>query len=82
MDQEQYDKNLVKLRKASEKNNLTYNEDKFTFSTTKLKILGVAIENGEISPDPDHLKPLKELPLSHDGKSLKLALALFFHYAQ
>ena len=72
----------MKFRKASEKNNLTYNEDKFTFSTTKLKILGVAIENGEICPDPDHLKPLKELPPSHDGKSLKRVLGLFFHYAQ
>ena len=27
-----------------------------------IKTLGFVIENGEISPDPDRLKPLKELP--------------------
>ena len=52
MDQEQYDKNLVKFRKASEKNNLTYNEGNCIFSTTKLKTLGLVIENGEIYQGP------------------------------
>ena len=39
MDKEQHNKNLVKFRKASEKNNLTYNENNCIFSTTKLKTL-------------------------------------------
>ena len=82
MDQEQHDKNLEKFRKASEKNNLTYNEDKCIFSTTTLNTLGFVIENGEISPDPDRLKPLKELPIPHDGKSLKRVIGLFSHYVQ
>ena len=58
MNQEQHDKNLVKFCKASEKNDLTYNEDKCVFSTTKSSTLGFIIENGEISPGPDRLKPI------------------------
>ena len=72
----------MKFCKASEKNNLTCNEDKCVFSTTKLKTLGFVIENGGISPDPDCLKPLKELHPPHDGKSLKCVLGLFPHYTQ
>ena len=61
MDQEQHDKNLVKFCKASEKNDLTYNEDKCVFSTTKSRTLGFIIENGEISPGPDRLKPIERM---------------------
>ena len=82
MDQEQHDKNLVKFRKASEKNNLAYNEDKCIFSTTNLKTLGFVIENVEISPDSNLLRPVKKLPLPYGGKSLKRALGLFSHYTQ
>ena len=74
MDQEQHDKSLVKFRKSSEKNDLTYNEDKCIFSTTKLKTPGFAIENGEISPHPNRLNPLEELAPPHDGKSLNVCL--------
>ena len=52
MDQEQHDKNLVKFRKASEKNNLTDTEDKCIFSTTKLKTLGFVIEMVKYSQTP------------------------------
>ena len=52
MDQEQHDKNLVKFRKASEKNNLTDTEDKCIFSTTKFKTLGFVIEMVKYSQTP------------------------------
>ena len=63
MDKEQHDKNFVKFRKASEKNNVTYNEGKCILSTTKLKTVGLVTENSEISPDLNGLKSLKELTL-------------------
>ena len=52
MDLEQHDKNLVKLCKASEKYNLTDNEDKCILSTTKLKTLGFVIEMVKYSQTP------------------------------
>ena len=53
-----------------------------SFQQLNYKTLGFVIENGEISPDLDRLKPLKELPPPHDDKSLKHVLVLFSHYAQ
>ena len=77
-DQAEHDKNLKTICKSFKKNTLTYNEDKCTFSTTKLKTPGFVIDNGEVSPNRELLKPLKEL--CHDGKYLKLVLAIIFAF--
>ena len=52
------------------------------FKTRRLQALGAVIENGEIKPDPDRLRPLKELPIPIDTKSLKRTIGLFSYYAQ
>ena len=75
--QAEHDKNLEKICKPSKEKNLTHNKDKCTFSTTKLKTLGFVTGNGEISQDPEHLKPLKELSHPHDAKSLNMRLDYF-----
>ena len=79
--QEQHDSNLKKFMIAAKKANLTFNEDKCTFSTRKLCLLGSLIENGEIKPDPERLRPLKEMPVPHDMKSLKRAQGFFSYYS-
>ena len=48
----------------------------------KLSILGYLVENGEIRPDPEHLRPLRELPVPNDMKSLRRTLGLFAYYTQ
>ncbi|KAK3884487.1 hypothetical protein Pcinc_011236 [Petrolisthes cinctipes] len=40
------------------------------------------IEEGEIRPDPERLKPLRELPVPHDMKSLRRILGLFAYYSR
>uniref|UniRef100_A0A5S6QM86 RNA-directed DNA polymerase n=1 Tax=Trichuris muris TaxID=70415 RepID=A0A5S6QM86_TRIMR len=80
--QEDHDENLKKFLQAAKKWNFTLNEEKSTFSTTKLQILGYEIENGKIRPDPTRLKPLRELPSPKDKKSLQRALGLFAYYSQ
>ena len=52
------------------------------FSTRKLAILGYIIEEGEIRPDPERLRPLLELPVSTDAKILRRVLGFFSHYSQ
>ena len=79
--QEEHDVNLKKFMEAAKESDLTLNEDKSTFSTTKLCLLGSVIEHGEVRPDPERLRPLREMPAPHDSKSLKRAQGFFSYYS-
>ena len=80
--QEDHDENLNKFMSAARAENLTLNESKCEFSTRRLKILGSVIENGTISPDPDRLRPLIDLPPPQNLKELRRVMGLFAHYSQ
>ena len=80
--QEEHDANLEAFLDAAKRKNITYNESKSVFSTKRLPILGYVIENGEIRPDPDRLKPLREMPIPHDSRSLKRCLGMFSYYSK
>ncbi|CAE1286252.1 unnamed protein product [Acanthosepion pharaonis] len=69
------------FKEVADRLNLQLNPDKCEYGITKLKFLGHLLENGTISPDPDRLTPLKELPTPNCGKSLKRALGLFSYYS-
>lgn len=79
---EGHDINLNRILAAARKRNLTLNEDKSVFCTQSLNILGYVIQNGEVKPDPERLKPLRELPLPTNMKSLKRIIGLFAYYSQ
>ena len=82
VNKQDHDINLRKFREAALKFNLTYNEDKCVFATTKLSLLGVEIENGEIKPDPERLQPLLNLPPPVNKKSLMRVMGFFAYYSQ
>ncbi|KHJ41999.1 reverse transcriptase [Trichuris suis] len=50
-----HDRKLERFLKAAKKWNLTFNEEKSTFASTKLRILGYEVEDGKIRPDPSRL---------------------------
>ena len=81
-DQEEHDRNLKRFQEAASRRQITYNDDKSVFSTRKLAILGYIIEEGEIRADPERLRPLLELPVPTDAKSLRRILGFFSHYSQ
>ena len=81
-DQEEHDANLEKFLEAAKRQNICYNDDKSVFSTRRLPILGYVIEEGVIRPDPERLRPLRDLPVPHDSKSLNRCLGLFSYYSQ
>ena len=81
-DQRDHDTNLSNFLAAAKKQNLKYNESKCEFNTRKLKLLGCIIENGEIRPDPDRMRPLENLPPPDNQKSLKRCLGFFSHYSK
>ncbi|KAK3720969.1 hypothetical protein QZH41_006538 [Actinostola sp. cb2023] len=80
--QEDHDKNLTCFLEAAKQKNITYNDDKSIFSTRRLPILGYVIEEGTICPDPERLRPLRELPVPHDTKALNRCLGLFSYYSR
>ena len=81
-DQADHDTNLDLFLEAARKTNLKFNESKSVFSTRRLPLLGYVIEEGTICPDPDRLKPLLELPLPGNSRSLNRCLGLFSYYSQ
>ena len=81
-DQTQHDENLARFLDAAKRKNLVYNEQKYVFSTRALNILGSVVCNGEIKPDPERLKPLRELPPPKDFKVQKRVLGLFSYYSK
>ena len=66
---------------AAKRKNTTYNDNKSVFST-RFPILGYIAEEGEIRPDPERLRPLHELPVSNNAKSLNRCKGLFSYYSQ
>ena len=82
MTQAEHDLNLERFLKAAEMKNIVYNEDKCVFSTTKLSILGYVVEDGNMRPDPERLRPLRQLAMPHDMKSLRRVLGFFAYYSQ
>ena len=81
-DQKDHDLNLKAFREAASRVNLTYNDSKCEFSVRRLCILGSVIENGEVRPDPNRMKPLLELAPPNDIRSLRRTMGFFAHYAQ
>ena len=79
---DEHNQNLANFKKAAQHRNLTLNLDKCNFNVTSLNYLGYLISHDEIKPDPDRLKPLKELPLLTDQKSLKRVMGLFSYYSR
>ena len=81
-DQEEHGANLEYFLEAAERRNINYNEEKTVFSTRRLAILGSVVEEGEILPDPERLRPLRELPVPNSTKSLNKCKGLFTYYSQ
>ena len=70
-DQREHDVNLKRFLEAASRRQIKYNDSKCVLSTRKLAILGSIIEEEDIRPDPEHLRPLQVLPVPKDRKSLR-----------
>ncbi|GFW99881.1 retrovirus-related Pol polyprotein from transposon opus [Trichonephila clavipes] len=81
-DQKEHDDNLEKFMTVAKKYNLTLNEDKCTYSSNSVHLLGYIIQDGIIKPDPERLKPLRDMPVPKDSSALQRALGMFAHYCR
>ncbi|GFW69424.1 retrovirus-related Pol polyprotein from transposon opus [Trichonephila clavipes] len=81
-DQKEHDDNLEKFMTVAKKYNLTLNEDKCTYSSNSVHLLGYIIQDGIIKPDPERLNPLRDMPVPKDSSALQRALGMFAHYCR
>lgn len=79
--QEDHDNNLRRFMAAAEKYKLTINMEKSSFSLDEIHYLGYVIGNRTLKPDPERLRPLRQLELPKDLPSLRRALGMFSHYS-
>ena len=75
-------KTLSKVCNSRSVNGSKYNTEKCIFSTWRLPVFGYIIEEDTIRPDPDRLRPLCELPVPRDSRSMSRCLGLFSYYSQ
>ena len=80
-DQTEHDNNLKLFLKAAEKSNMTFNDNKSVVSVKEVDLLGYRISKGRIRPDPERLRPLKEMPPPTSMKSQKRISGMFSYYS-
>ncbi|GFW84309.1 retrovirus-related Pol polyprotein from transposon 17.6 [Trichonephila clavipes] len=80
-EQKEHDDNLEKFMTVA-KYNLTLNEDKCTYSSNSVHLLGYIIQDGKIKPDTERLKPLRDMPVPKDSSALQRALGMYAHYCR
>ena len=80
-DKQDHNQNLKRFMEMAERNGFTFNEDKSVICQEEIDILGYRISHQKLQPDPDQLKPLRDLPPPEDGKTLKRVLGLFAYYS-
>ena len=56
---------------------MTFNEEKSIFSTDTLTLFGSVISKGTIKPDPERLRPLKELPPPQNIAAQRRVIGMF-----
>ena len=60
----------------------TFNEEKSIFSTDTLTLFGSVISKGTIKPDPERLRPLKELPPPQNIAAQRRVIGMFSYYSK
>ena len=80
--EEELSQNVAAFLRATEKYNITLNNDKTVLCTTSLSILGYTISNKTIAPDCSRLKPLLEMPPPMTLKSQKRIVGMFSYYSK
>ena len=79
---EEHDENVRQFLAVVQMYGLTLNHDKTISCVQEIQMLGYCISYQKVRPDPERMKPLLNLPVPHDAKSLKRAMGLFSYYSQ
>ena len=77
----EHNESLRRLLDIFSTKGITLNKEKCKFNQHSIRFLGYHVSDGNIKPDEERLKPLKELPIPEDTASLKRAIGLFSYYS-
>ena len=77
-----HDSNTDAFLKAAKKYNLTFNDEQSVIKAPKIRLVGFGVSKGLIKPDPDRLRPLRELPPPENKKSQERIVGMFAYYSQ
>ena len=67
----------MRFLKASQEENITFNEKKTVKRVTEIDLLGYRLSHGCIRPDPNRLKPLMGLQPPTNSRELKRTMEMF-----
>ncbi|GFO33886.1 retrovirus-related pol polyprotein from transposon 17.6 [Plakobranchus ocellatus] len=79
--QREHDHNFAVFLKSAKDYNIIFNESKSIISAKEIKLLGYLVSKGHIQPDPDRLKPLRDLNEPHNAKSQQRVIDMFAYYS-
>ena len=80
--QKEHNGNLGYFLKVAKESNITFNERKCTYSSNSIDLLRYRISKGILKPDPGRVKPLLDMPVPENFKSLRRVIGMFAYYAQ
>ena len=80
--EEEHNANVEAFLRAADKYNLTFNHHQSILKAKEISLLGYLVSKGQIKPDPERLRPLKELPPPKDKKSQERLVGMFAYYSQ
>ena len=81
-DQEEHDENVQKFHNAIHRRNVTLNKTKTVEFKSSINSLGYGIGIGVITPDPERLRPLQDLPPSDNARTLQSVVGMFAYFAK
>ena len=77
----EHNANLQAFFSAAKTYGLTFNNSKSTIASNEIRLLGYEVSKGTIRPDPERMRPLRELPLPTDKKTLQRVIGMFAYYS-
>ena len=78
----EHDERLSKVLTRAKEANLVFNPQKCSFGVKEIVYLGHTLTNGQISPDPERLKPLLEYPEPTTFKALERLMGMLVYYSK
>ena len=78
----EHDHNLRHFLSVATAYNITLNDTKSIFATEEITLLGYKVSHGVIKPDPERMRPVRQLLIPTNAKSQQRVLGLFAYYSQ
>ena len=78
----EHDHNLRRFLEVAKNYKITLNDAKSTFAMDEITLLGYQVSKGVIRPDPERMRPVRQLPLPQNAKAQQRVVGMFAYYSQ